>query len=239
MDTNFLSLKTFAAKIVAFNKQLAFSGPLPEKIRIINPFKENKQALTASTAFYNKFYNDNNPRHLILGINPGRFGAGATGVPFTDSKRLKNECGIGYEGKETHEPSSVFVYEMIHAFGGVEKFYGSFYINSVFPLAIVTVSHTGKEVNHNYYDSPALTKALYTAIVDNIRKQLAMGVQRDVCFCFGKGKNEKFLKKLNEEFRFFEKIVALEHPRFIMQYKSKTKDAYIGKYLDAFRKTVS
>ncbi len=33
-------------------------------------------------------------RYLILGINPGRFGGGITGIPFTDPIRLQNICGI-------------------------------------------------------------------------------------------------------------------------------------------------
>ena len=55
----------------------------------------------------------------------------------------------------------------------------------------------------------------------------------DTCFCFGTGKNEKFLLALNDKYRFFGKIIALEHPRFIMQYRSKRKQEYIDKYLQA------
>ena len=61
-----------------------------------------------------------------------------------------------------------------------------------------------------------------------------MGVNTDTCFCFGNGKNEKFLRKLNDQEHFFKNIVALEHPRFIMQYKAKSKDVYIKKYVAAF-----
>jgi hypothetical protein len=63
---------------------------------------------------------------------------------------------------------------------------------------------------------------------------LALGVNTEICFCFGTGKNEKFLRKINGENNFFEKILALEHPRFIIQYKNKEKDFYIAKYLKAF-----
>jgi hypothetical protein len=171
---------------------------------------------------------------LILGINPGRFGAGVTGVPFTDSKRLINDCGIDYKGKETHEPSSVFVYEMIKAFGDVKKFYGKFYINSVCPLGFTSSGNSGKEVNYNYYDSKELLTAVHDFAIENIRKQIEMGCETDACFCFGTGKNEKFLRELNSEQHFFKKIIALEHPRYIVQYKSKTKQAYIDKYLSAF-----
>ena len=34
--------------------------------------------------------------------------------------------------------------------------------------------------------------------------------------------------------KLFEKMIVLEHPRYIQQYKSKEKDLYIDKYLIAF-----
>lgn len=226
---------TFGQKVILFNRQLEYTGaPLPAGIRIMNPFREHEQALRISELFYNKYYNDDNARHIILGINPGRFGGGLTGIPFTDPKRLRSACHIGYQGKVTHEPSSVFVYEMINAYGGPEAFYRDFYINSPCPLGFTTVNADGKEKNYNYYDSKALTDAVTGFMTDNIRKQIALGIDTDTCFCFGTGKNESFLNKLNKQYGFFKRIVALEHPRFIMQYKAKTKLFYIDKYLAAF-----
>lgn len=226
---------TFADKIIAFNKQLTYTGnPLPEGIRIMNPFQEFDQTLQIADLFYHKYYNDDQPRHIILGINPGRFGGGVTGIPFTDPKRLKTECGIDYEGKPTHEPSSVFVYEMISQFGGAAAFYKKFYINSLCPLGFTIADGKGKEKNYNYYDNKELENTVIGFIIENIHKQIALGVNTDVCFCFGTGKNENFLRKLNEQHHFFKKIVALEHPRFIMQYKTASKQFYIEKYLAAF-----
>ncbi|MGZ3767359.1 MAG: SMUG2 DNA glycosylase family protein [Mucilaginibacter sp.] len=226
---------TFAGKVIQFNQQLAYTGvALPEGIRIMNPFREYEQTMGIAEKFYHKYYNDSEPRHIILGINPGRFGGGLTGIPFTDPKRLKSECGIDYIGKTTHEPSSVFVYEVINAYGGPEAFYKKFYINSLFPLGFITVDDKGKEKNYNYYDSRELASAVTGDIVENVKKQIALGVSTDVCFCFGTGKNDSFLRKLNEEHGFFNKIVALEHPRFIMQYKTAGKQFYIDKYLSAF-----
>ncbi|MEB0249367.1 DUF4918 family protein, partial [Mucilaginibacter sp. 5B2] len=126
----------FADRVINFNKHLEYAGPaLPANIRVMNPFKEEEgNALQVSSAFYKKYYSDDNKRHLIMGINPGRFGSGLTGVPFTDPKRLKSECDIEYEGKVTHEPSSVYVYEIINAYGGAEAFYNKFYISSLCPL---------------------------------------------------------------------------------------------------------
>ena len=226
---------TFADKVMQFNEQLAYTGgTLPPGIRIMNPFKESEQTMRIADAFYHKYYNDNEARHLILGINPGRFGSGLTGIPFTDPKRLATECHINYEGKPTHEPSSVFIYEMINAYGGVETFYKKFYINSLCPLGFTTVDGAGKEKNYNYYDSKELLNAVTDYIIENINTQIALGVNTDVCFCLGTGKNENFLRKLNNEHHFFGKLIALEHPRFVMQYKTASKQFYIDKYISAF-----
>jgi hypothetical protein len=224
-----------ANRIIAFNKALQFTGTMPPGIRIMNPFQEGKEALQASSAFYKKYYNDRAKRFLILGINPGRFGGGITGIPFTDPKRLVQACGIPFGGANAHEPSSAYVYEMIAAFGGPDAFYRHFYINSLCPLGFTAARPGGKEVNYNYYDSPALTAAVYDFMVWNVQQQIALGMHTHTCFCFGTGKNETFLRKLNDRFGFFENIVALEHPRYIMQYKSKEKERYISKYVEAFR----
>lgn len=227
-------MTTLAERIIAFNQSLEFKGWLPEGIRIMNPFRENDQVLPVSSVFYRKYYGDNAGRHLILGINPGRFGAGATGIPFTDTKRLSGACGIPYSGKTTHEPSSVFVYEMIDAYGGPASFYADFYINSVFPLGFTITDEKGREKNYNYYDSRELTEAVMDFGLSSLRKQLDMGLETDICYCFGTGKNEKFIRSVNDKFGLFREIIALEHPRFIMQYRSKEKEFYIRKYLEAF-----
>ncbi|MBL7698995.1 MAG: DUF4918 family protein [Chitinophagaceae bacterium] len=227
---------TFADKVIRFNRQLKYTGEsLPPDIRVMNPFA-NLQTMSIVEKFYKKYYSDNHKRRLILGINPGRFGAGLTGIPFTDTKRLVSECGIGYSGPSSHEPSSVFVYEVINAYGGAEAFYSKFFINSPCPLGFTKVSATGKETNYNYYDSPQLMKAVKGFMVENIARLIKLGIHTDVCFCFGAGKNMKYLNMLNNEHGFFDEIVALEHPRFIMQYKNKSRNDYIDKYISAFAK---
>lgn len=227
-------MTTFADRIIEFNQSIDFKGILPNGINIMNPFKGNDVILSVSSSFYKKYYDDNQPRHLILGINPGRFGGGVTGIPFTDTKRLTNECGIKYSGKETHEPSSVFVYEVIEAYGGADKFYNDIYINSICPLGFTISDAKGNEKNYNYYDSKELTQAVTPFMIESIQKQLRFGIETDICFCFGTGKNEKFLRQLNDQMEFFKTIIALEHPRFVMQYKAKSKQQYIDKYLHAF-----
>ena len=230
---------TFAEKVLKFHKQLKYTGgSLPNGIRIMNPFAENPGTLKISASFFKKYFDDTRSRHLVLGINPGRLGAGLTGIPFTDPKRLVSECNISYEGKVTHEPSSVFIYDMINSYGGVKSFYSDFYINSPCPLGFTSVAKTGKETNYNYYDSKELIKATTPFIIQSMKRLIDLGVQTDVCFCLGTGKNASFLQQLNEEHRFFNKLISLEHPRYIMQYRKKTKGRYISKYITAFRSVV-
>ena len=224
-------MSTFAEKIITFCSDLDFTGILPEGISVMNPFKENPSILPVVSQFYRKFYNDNRRRYLILGINPGRFGAGVTGIPFTDTVRLKERCGLSIPGLKTYETSSVFIYEMINQYGGTEKFYSDYFISSVSPLGFTYKSRTGKRTNYNYYDSKKLTEAVKEFITGSIRRQLEWGIECDVCYCLGSGKNYDFLSKLNNEQGFFQRIEPLEHPRFIMQYRSKQKQVFIDRYI--------
>lgn len=230
---------TFAEKVISFNRSLALHLPLPPGIRVMNPFRENVHALEASSAFYRKYYNDNHMRRLILGINPGRHGAGVTGIPFTDTKRLEEKCGIRIEGLKTHEPSSVFVYEVIEAYGGVKTFYRDFYINSPSPLGYLIMNDKGREVNYNYYDSRVLQNMLTDFMVDSIRKHISMGIITDRAYCLGTGKNYSYLNSLNEKHRFFGELIPLEHPRYVMQYRARFKHEYIRSFIKALKMHVA
>jgi hypothetical protein len=223
---------TFAERVIEFNSKLEFKEPLPQGIRIMNPFRENPVVDQLATEFYTKFFSDDKPRRLILGINPGRFGAGSTGLSFTDTKRLNENCGISFTRFRTHEPSSAFIYEMIDAFGGVKEFYGKYFLSAICPLGFTKEGKNNKPVNFNYYDTRELEQVAYPFILETLKKQIGFGIDTSVCFCLGTGKNEVFLRKLNNEHHFFGKIVALEHPRYIMQYKSKSKEQYIAKYVE-------
>lgn len=223
--------------MIAFNASLKFDGPLPPGISVMNPFQENACATPASEAFYKKYYDDQNPRLAIFGINPGRFGAGITGVPFTDPVRLKDACGIDLpECPMAREPSSVFVYEIISAYGGVREFYSDWYINSICPLGFTRENERGKHINYNYYDNAALMNAVRPFILKTLPEQIACGLNTDICFCFGRGKNYAYMQKLNGQGGYFRQIVPLDHPRYIVQYKSSQMSEYAERYAEEFRK---
>jgi hypothetical protein len=78
----------FADRIISFCINLEFPGKLPSGISVMNPYNENPEVFSVIREFYRKYYSDNRSKHLILGINPGRFGAGVTGIPFTDTGHI-------------------------------------------------------------------------------------------------------------------------------------------------------
>ena len=221
---------TIGQRIIAFNKGLQYTGKLPEGFAVLNPYLDNPETLQVMTSFYDKYYNDEVPRKFIIGINPSRHGAGVTGVPFTDTKHLENDCGIPMLSARTHEVSSVFVYDMIAQYGGVAAFYKDYYINSPFPLAIVRKNAQGNWLNANYYDDPELFALTREYMIETLKKHIALGLDTNKVYVLGK-KNATFLEKLNKEASLFKKMVVLEHPRYIEQYKSKEKQLYIDKFI--------
>ena len=220
---------TFAKHILDFLFNLQLPFPLPKEVGVLDVHKD-PAIKDVCSLFYQKFYNSNNQRSLILGINPGRFGGGVTGIPFTDPIRLQNACGIENNFVKKQELSSVFIYNMINIFGGPQKFYEQFYISSVSPLGFVKA---GK--NLNYYDDKNLMQSVQPFAVECINRQLSWGLRTDTCFCLGEGENYKYLQRLNEKYKWFTNVVALPHPRFIMQYKLKHQAAYIDKYLSILK----
>ena len=219
---------TFGEKVIAFNKSLDLTARLPKDVLAMNPF-QNDYALSLCQKFYTQYYNDTNERHIILGINPGRLGGGLTGIPFTDPVKLEKLCGIANTLAKKTELSADYIYLMIAAFGGIEKFYHQFYFNSICPLGF---TKDGK--NLNYYDIKELQVAVKDFMINSLKKQINFGITANLAYCLGEGQNFKFINRLNEEYHFFKKIIPLAHPRFIMQYKRKKVNEYIGDYIKKF-----
>ena len=229
--------KNFGDNVIDFNRNLFFSEALPEGFQVINPYMDNPETMDVMSQFYHKFYADSEQRKFIVGINPSRRGAGITGVPFTDTKRLEAICGIKMDSAHTHEISSVFMYDMIREFGGASAFYKQFYINSPFPLAIVRKTKDGKWLNANYYDDNALFETVKDFMILTLRNHINLGLDTSEVYVLGK-KNALFIQKLNKEARLFDQLKVLEHPRYIQQYKSKEKQLYIDKYIVTLNKAV-
>jgi hypothetical protein len=220
---------TFAEKTLTFYKQLALSEKLPDGVEIMNPFTQ-PGTMVACETFYGKFYNDNKIRRIIFGINPGRFGAGVTGIPFTDPIHLEKACNIPNDFDKKPELSSQFIYLLIENMGGVIPFYRHYFIGAVSPLGFVK---NGK--NFNYYDDRLLERSLKSFIIKSMVKQVTLGISTDKCFCLGNGKNFIYLQRLNDELKIFGEIIPLPHPRWVMQYRRKQ----LQKYLDEMSRQLS
>lgn len=216
---------SLAERINQLNESMSLPLVLPDNVKVMNPF-EQEEARNLARQFYLKFYNDTRQRKMILGINPGRLGAGVTGIPFTDPVKLEEKCGISNELKKVTEPSAGFIYDMIRAYGGVENFYNDFFIYAVSPLGF-----TKNGINYNYYDSTELEKAVSPFIIESLKKALQLNIDNSVCFCLGNGKNYKFLKNLNKMHNLFGDVIPLPHPRWIVQYRRKRYDEFINEYV--------
>jgi hypothetical protein len=219
----------FSEKLIDFYQSLRPPKNLPKDIEILFPQKD-PHVIELIKKFFEKYFNDAKPRRLMLGINPGRYGAGITGVNFTAPRQLKENCGVDHHLGLTSELSAEFIYDMINEYGGVKNFYRDWFIGSVSPLGFIK---NGKNIN--YYDDKKLITAVTPFIVDCINKQVAIGFNTEKCICLGGEKNFKFLSNLNNEYKWFKEIVPLPHPRFILQYRRKQKDQFIQQYLLALR----
>lgn len=213
----------FSTKVLSYHFALKPDISLPKDIEWLMPY-DDPETRKCMSAFYHKFYDDHQKRTFILGINPGRFGAGLTGVPFTDPIRL-NQLGIENMFPQKPELSSVFIYDMIDACGGPSSFYKKYYITSLSPLGFVKA---GK--NYNYYDDPKLSQIVRPFIISNIETQLKFGADTSKVFCLGQGKNYEYLSKLNDEYQWWERVIPLPHPRWVMQYRLKRKEDFVQMY---------
>ena len=87
---------------------------IPRSFAVLYPYSD-PVIQRGMKSYFQKYYADTNKRTLLLGINPGRLGAGATGINFTAPLQLKDACGISHPLYPQTELSATFIYDMIHA----------------------------------------------------------------------------------------------------------------------------
>lgn len=220
-----MNKQTFAQKSIDFHSQLLPATKLPNSVDWILAY-QNEDTLNTFRQFMQKFYNDNQKRYFLFGINPGRFGAGVTGVSFTDPILLENNLGIQNDFEKKHELSALFIHEMMTEFSSAEFFYQHFFITSVNPVGLIK---DGK--NYNYYDDAETLKTVEPFIIKTVEQQMEFGCHQEKAFCIGQGKNFKIFQKLNKKHKWFHEIEPLPHPRWVMQYRRKTKQVYFDEYV--------
>jgi hypothetical protein len=220
-------MSQFAEQLLHFLSTFPLPTTLPTGVEAQSPFRM-PAVYDLLSQFAHKFYLDGPPRVAVLGINPGRLGMGRTGVAFTDPTALAEFCSIANDlPRQRPETSTQFVYKFIMEMGGPAAFYTHFYLASVYPLVLLKGG-----LNHNYYDSPALTKSLWPDMLLSLRQQVEeLGLRRDVAVSLGR-RNGLFFQRLNDELGLFDKIIVLDHPRYLMQYKSRNTDANVAHYVE-------
>ena len=216
--------ETFADRVIEFYRRLRPPRLGDIGVECLFPYRDPDVRACMET-FYRKFFSDNRRRVFLIGINPGRFGAGTTAVPFTDPVTLERQCDIPNPFAKRRELSAEFIEQVVDRFGGPKTFYRDFFITAASP-----VGFTRDGLNYNYYDERRLQDAVRPFIIRTMRAQLDFCVRRDVAVVLGTGKNYAFLNRLNEEEKFFERLLVVDHPRFIMQYRRTRVGEYLDKY---------
>lgn len=216
--------RTFGEKILKFYQSIK----LPQaklSAEVMLPF-ETREVVEINRQFYDKYYNDHSDRVFLIGINPGRFGGGVTGIPFTDPLNLDLELGIKNTFTAKHELSSQFIYAVIKELGGPESFFSRYYLTAVSPVGFLL-----NNKNINYYELSDLVPEWESFFVNSLAAQISIGARRDTAFSLGQGKNFGYLKKLNSREHWFDRVVELPHPRWIMQYHYKDRKKFVRKYV--------
>ncbi len=223
---------TFGDAIIDFFANLTPPADLPPGIDILWPYDDD-EVKRVMAAFYREYLADEGDRIFLIGINPGRFGAGVTGLCFTDPVRLVKDLAIPHGLAGGRELSADFVYRVITAYGGPRDFYRHFYLTALSPVGFL---RDGK--NLNYYDVKGLPKQLDGWMAEAMEVQTAAGCDRRVAFSMGQGANFKHLVAFNQRHGFFDRVEPLPHPRWVMQYRRKRLDEFVAVYVEALRKAV-
>ena len=221
---------SFSKQILDFYFAMPKTMELPNGVTTIYPF-DNVETKRVMQTFFNKYYDDIKPRTYLIGINPGRLGSGITGIGFADAYHLEKYCDIPNSFDKRVEISAAFMFEVMEAYGGVEKFYKDFFFTTVMPLGLLK-----DEKNYNYYDDLKTQDALEPFITETLLSQMALPQAKPNIICVGTGKNVKYLNAFNDKHKCFESIEVVPHPRWVMQYRRKEKEKYIQVYLDALKK---
>lgn len=223
------SKRSFGSHVEDFLTSVVIREVLPKDFHVLRPYT-NPEVQRIVHNMCKKYYTGVQQRIAVWGINPGRFGAGVTGLSFTDPYAVKHSLGIATTLEGRRELSAEFIQDVIEAYGGPGDFYRSLFLTALCPLGFVK-----NGVNINFYDDVDLQRRLTPSIFHWIQQQIAFGVRTDNTVVLGTGKLRTFFEKHIRTQCGFQNVAYLEHPRYIMQYRRKERDAFVALYVDTFR----
>lgn len=219
-------VSTFGTQVSTFLCTVSLPVPLPDGFELIDPYQD-PEVRRVVAEFTQLYYGGDGKRVSVWGINPGRFGAGITGLSFTDPYALTHDAGIASSLAGRREISAEFIWRVVDAYGGPSDFFSSLYLSALCPLGFL---RNGSNIN--FYDDRAFTQALLPTLVTWIKQQISFGLRTDVCIVLGTGMLRTVMEQHLRPHLPFQEVIYLEHPRFIMQYRRKQMSAYVDRYVE-------
>ena len=157
------------------------------------------------------------PQTVILGLNPGRFGAGQTGIPFIDFRSLSVLLPDAELPKLDSEPSATFFFRVVQQIGA-EKFYREFFVSNVSALGYL---RNGK--NANYTDLPQVAQQI---VARNFAEEMA-ALRPKRIIALGR-EAEASAQELYPDGSV--RISHLPHPSWIMTYRLREAQSWVRRY---------
>ncbi len=217
----------FANSIATFLCTVQLDVDLPAGFEVLNPYAD-AEVRRVVVEFCKRYYSGDHRRQPIWGINPGRFGGGVTGLSFTDPVSLSTHLGIGTTIVGRRELSAQFIEQVIDAYGGPQTFYRDVYLGALSPLGFVR-----QGVNINFYDDKGLSADIAPFIQRCLETQIRAGLVQGRALLLGSGALVAYVRRFLPAVYASTTIVALDHPRYIMQYRRRHIMEYVARYVDA------
>lgn len=224
-----MASKDFGRFVEHFLSKVTVGIELPADVEVLRPYTD-PEVQRVLGLMCRKHYAGTHPRVGVWGINPGRFGAGVTGLSFTDPWAVEHDLAIPTTLEGRRELSAEFISRVIAAYGGPQEFYRDVYMSALSPLGF-----TRHGVNINFYDDPQLATTIRPKIIEWISAALKAGVRRDVTIVLGAGKLRSYMDRHIRTSVGIDEVIYLDHPRYIMQYRRRDVDAYVELYVETIR----
>ncbi|HZL11862.1 MAG TPA: uracil-DNA glycosylase family protein [Prolixibacteraceae bacterium] len=113
-----------------------------KNVGILSEFLDNKNNIIE---FHKKYVQPNSPKIVMCGINPGRRGAGITGIPFIDTNSLSKMLPDISNPKT--EKSAKFFFSIIEEFG-INGFYRNVHVTNMSWFGFYELDK-GTNINYN------------------------------------------------------------------------------------------
>lgn len=216
---------TIRKSVIKFYRSFTPPPGLSSDVELINPY-DNEERREAIEQYYAKYFDDEDARIHILGINPSRMHPTATGVNYTDGFALAEYCGIENNFSKNRELTSDFFYRVINVMGGASEFFGR-----VFPWAMMPVTVTKKGNYANYYSNDVV-EDLKHLVEENVKWTSRLPSSGRLVI-LGTGENQKFFESMRGSPFGYNDVRVVPHPRWIMQYNRGKVGKFIEQYQDA------